>query len=67
VLDQPVTGRIFFEQVIRDNLDIARPTQVSLIFDRKVTRRTPGQFRARVITEGVVPSLHVVYKKSRIK
>ena len=67
VLDQPVTGRIFFEQVIRENLDIGRPTQVSLIFDRKVTRRTPGQFRTRVITEGVVPSLHVDYKKSRIK
>jgi len=67
VLDQPVTGRIFFEQVIRDNLDIGRPTQVSLIFDRKVTRRTPGQFRTRVITDGVVPSLHVDYKKSRIK
>jgi hypothetical protein len=67
VLDQPVTGRIFFEQVIRDNLDIGRPTQVSLIFDRKVTRRTPGQFRTRVITEGVVPSLHLDYKKSRIK
>jgi hypothetical protein len=67
VLDQPVTGRIFFEQVIRDNLDIGRPSQVSLIFDRKVTRRTPGQFRTRVITEGVVPSLHVDYKKNRIK
>ena len=26
VLDKPVTGRIFFEQVIRDNLDIGRPT-----------------------------------------
>lgn len=67
VLDQPVLGRIFFEEVIRENLDIGRPGQVSLIFDRKVSRRTPGQFRTRVITEGVVPSLHVDYKKSRIK
>jgi hypothetical protein len=25
VLDKPLTGRIFFEQVIRDNLDIGRP------------------------------------------
>ena len=25
VLDRPVTGRIFFEEVIRDNLDIGRP------------------------------------------
>jgi hypothetical protein len=64
VLDQPVTGRVFFEEVIRENLDIGRPTQVSLVFDRKVT---PGRFRTRVITEGVVPSLHVDYKKSRIK
>src|SRR5512145_2931930 len=67
VLDKPVTGRVFFEEVIRENLDIGRPSQVSLIFDRKVSRRTPGRFRTRVITDGVTPSLHVDYKKSRIK
>ncbi len=67
VLDQPVTGRIFFEEVIRDNLDIGRPSQVSLVFDRKVNRRTPGPFRTRVITDGVVPSLYIDYKKTRIK
>ena len=62
-----MTGRIFFEEVIRENLDIGRPSQVSLIFDRKITGRTPGRFRTRVITDGVVPSLHIDYKKSRIK
>jgi hypothetical protein len=67
VLDRPLSGRIFFEQVIRENLDIGRPGQVQLIFDRRVTRRTPGRFRTRVITEGVTPSLHVDYKRSRIK
>ena len=67
VLDQPVMGRIFFEEVIRENLDLGRPSQVSLIFDRKVNRRTPGRFRTRVITNGVVPSLHIDYKKSRIR
>jgi len=67
VLDTPVAGRIFFEQVIRENLDIGRPGQVQLIFDRRVSRRTPGRFRTRVITEGVTPSLHVDYKRSRIK
>ena len=40
---------------------------VQLIFARKVTRRTPGSFRTRVLTEGVVPSLHVHYKHSKIK
>jgi hypothetical protein len=67
VLDRPVTGRVFFEEVIRENLDIGRPGQVQLIFERRVTKRTPGRFRTRVITQGVTPSLHVDYKKSRIK
>ena len=34
MLDRPVSGRIFFEQVLHDNLDIGRPDQVGLIFDR---------------------------------
>ena len=71
VLDRPLSGRVFFEEVIRDNLDIGRPDQVSLIFDRRIIRRgkhaTPGRFRTRVITEGVTPSLHVDYKRSKIK
>jgi len=67
VLDRPVTGRVFFEEVIRENLDIGRPSQVQLIFDRRISSRTPGRFRTRVITDGVVPSLHVDYKNSRIK
>jgi hypothetical protein len=67
VLDRPVTGRVFFEEVIRENLDLGRPSQVQLIFDRRVNRRTPGKFRTRVITDGVVPSLHVDYKNTRIK
>jgi hypothetical protein len=71
MLDKPVSGRMFFEQVIRDNLDIGRPDQVALIFDRRLMRRGPrrtlGLFRTRVITEGVTPSLYVDYKHTRIK
>jgi hypothetical protein len=71
VLDKPVSGRIFFDQVIADNLDIGRPDQIGLIFDRKIVRKgphpTPGRFRTRVITSGVTPSLHVDYKNSKIK
>jgi hypothetical protein len=70
-LDSAVTGRIFFDQVIRDNLDLGRPDRVSLIFDRRIQRGhkrpTPGRFRTRVITDGVTPSLHVDYKNSKIK
>ena len=67
VLDRPAAGRLFFEEIIRENLDIGRPSQVQLIFRRRVNARTPGRFRTRVITEGVIPSLHVDYKSSRIK
>jgi len=67
VLDRPLTGRCFFEEVLRENLDLGRPDQMQLIFDRRVTRRTPGSFRTRILTDGVVPSLHVQYKKSKVK
>jgi hypothetical protein len=67
VLDRPVTGRVFFEEVIRENLALGRPDQVQLIFHRVVSRRTPGRFRTRVITDGVTPSRHVDYKHARIK
>lgn len=67
VMDRPAQGRIFFEQVIRENLDLGRPDQVPLIFGRQVRKTTPGRFRTRVITDGVTPSLHVDYKSSRIK
>ena len=40
---------------------------MQLIFGRRVTRRTPGRFRTRVLTEGVTPSLHLDYKHCRIK
>jgi hypothetical protein len=67
VLDRPVTGRVFFEEIIRDNLDLGRPDRVQLVFNRRVSRRTPGRFRTRVITDGVTPSLYVAYKASYIK
>src|SRR6266571_1519013 len=71
VLDRPASGRVCFEQVIRDNLDIGRPDRVGLVFDRKIIRRgrsaTPGLFRTRVITADVTPSLHVDDKHSKIK
>jgi hypothetical protein len=67
VLDRPVSGRIFFEEVIRENLDIGRPKQMQLIFDRGVTKTTPGSFRTRILTDGVIPSLHIDYKGTRIK
>jgi hypothetical protein len=67
VLDRPAHGRLFFEQVVRENLDLGRPEEVQLIFNRRITRRTPGQFRTRIVTQDVTPSLNVYYKRTRIK
>ena len=45
-LDRPVSGRIFFEQLIRDNIDIGRPDKVNIVFGRLIRLRgknpTPG-------------------------
>jgi hypothetical protein len=45
------TGRCgaVFEEIIPDNLDLGRPDRVQLIFDRVVTKKTPGEFRTRVM------------------
>ena len=67
VFDRPQAGRMWFEGVIRDHLDVGRPEQISLVFNRRVNRRTPGRFRTRVLTEGVDPTLTCYYKSSRLK
>lgn len=67
VFDRPPAGRAFFEGVIRDHLDLGRPDQVVLIFDRRLMPRTPGTFRTRIITKGVDPQLSCIYKSTRLK
>ena len=67
IFDDPVRGREFFEQVIRENHDLGRPDRVQLIFERKVTKATPGRFRTRIIQDGVHPSIHIDYKRCHLK
>jgi len=70
VFRRPVHGRQFFEEVIRENLDLGRPDRVQLLFPQRLTRRTPAPrfgYRTRVLTDGVNPSLHVEFKRSHVK
>jgi hypothetical protein len=67
IFDRPQRRREFFEEVMRDNLDLGRPDRLQLIFDRKVTKATPGRFRTRVMQRGVPPSLHIQYKNFDLK
>jgi hypothetical protein len=70
-LDRPMCGRIFFEQLIRDNIDIGRPDKVNIVFDRKIRlggkNPTPGTFRTQMITSGACPYLYLFYKKTQVK
>lgn len=69
VWDRGASGRCFFEEVIRENIDLGRPDQVQLIFQRRMQKKTAtdGRCRTRIITEGVTPSLHVYYKNTHLK
>ncbi|MGH2690375.1 MAG: hypothetical protein ACRDKW_16440 [Actinomycetota bacterium] len=67
VFDRPQAARGFFEGMIRDYLDIGRPDRVSITFDRRINRRTPGRFQTRVVTQGVDPQISAAYKSSKIK
>jgi len=70
VFDRPVQGRHFFEEVIRENLDLGRPSRVTLLFPTAISRKTPAPpygYRTRVITKGVDPTIHIEYKHSHVK
>ena len=67
IFDRPWRGRAFFEEIMRDNLDLGRPDRVQRVFERVVTKKTPGRFRPRVIQDGVPPSLPIEYKNFDLK
>ncbi len=64
VFDKPAAGRAWFEQTIRDQLDLGRPDKIQIVFARKITSRTPGRVQTKVITKGVEPVIQAHYKHS---
>jgi hypothetical protein len=67
VFDRPAAGRAWFEQTIRDQLDLGRPDKVQIVFGRKLSRRTPGRFQTQVISRGTQPVIQAHYKHSKVK
>jgi hypothetical protein len=67
VFDRPAAGRAWFEQTLRDQLALGRPDEISVIFGRRISRRTPGRFQTRVITRGVEPAIQVHYRACKVK
>jgi hypothetical protein len=72
VFDAPRRARAFFEALIADNLDIGRPANVEIIFNRHIRRDTPGVFRTTIDRPVIGPDsggvvLNLFCKHSRIK
>ncbi|HSF97813.1 MAG TPA: hypothetical protein VLA55_03890, partial [Ornithinibacter sp.] len=67
VFDAPRRARGFFEAVVADNLDVGRPDEVKLIFNRRIQRNTPGEFATKIVTRDTDVAVNVFYKRSRIK
>jgi hypothetical protein len=67
VFDRPQAGRDWFERTLRDQLTLGRPDHVAVVFNRRITSKTPGRFWTRVITRGVECGIQVHYKASKVK
>ena len=67
VFDAPRRARAFFEALVADNLDIGRPDEIKLIFDRQIRTTTKGEFATKVVTRGTEVTVNAFYKHSRIK
>jgi hypothetical protein len=67
VFDAPRHARTFFEALVRENLGIGRPDEMSLIFDRRIRSDTETGFATKVVTRGVEVVINAFYKHSRIK
>ena len=68
----PRRARAFFEALIADNLDVGRPANVEIIFNRHIRRDTPGVFRTAIDRPVTGPDsggvvLNLSCKHSRIK
>jgi hypothetical protein len=72
VFDAPRRARAFFEALIAGNLDLGRPANVELIFNRHIRRDTPGVFCTAIDRPAIGPGtggvvLKVFCKHSRAR
>jgi hypothetical protein len=52
---------------VADNIDIGRPDEIKVIFDRQIRSNTLGEFATKVVTRGTDVTINAFYKHSRIK
>jgi hypothetical protein len=67
VFDAPRYARAFFEALVADNLDIGRPENVEIIFDRARGRKAAGPFKTKIDRHTTGVTVNTFYRHSRIK
>src|SRR6266704_3649976 len=67
ILDRPARARAFFDRVVECSTTLGRPSEIELIFGRRVQKNTPGLFHTTLMHEGVEPRISIHYKDSREK
>jgi hypothetical protein len=67
VFDAPRRARAFFEALCSDNLDLGRPDNMEIVFDRRVQANTPGGFKTAIDRDNDGVVINAFYKHSRIK
>jgi hypothetical protein len=67
VFRAPRHARAFFEALAADNLDIGRPDNMEIIFNRQVRSNTRGVFRTAIDRDNDGVVVNAFYRHSRIK
>ncbi|MFR9781084.1 hypothetical protein ACL02O_34250, partial [Micromonospora sp. MS34] len=67
VFTAPRHARAFFEALTADNLDIGRPDNMEIIFNRQIRSTTKGVFRTAIDRDNDGVVVNAFYRHSRIK
>jgi hypothetical protein len=67
VLDAPRSARALFEALCADNLDLGRPEEMQLIFNRRVRTPPAGGYRTRLLRSGDEVTINGYFQHSRVK
>jgi hypothetical protein len=67
VFTAPCHARAFFEALAADNLDIGRPDNMEIIFNRQIRSTTHGVFRTAIDRDNDGIVVNAFYRHSRIK
>lgn len=67
VFTAPRHARAFFEALTADNLDIGRPDNMEIIFNRQIRSTTKGVFRTAIDRDNDAVVVNAFYRHSRIK